>query len=225
MSKIRLEEARLLVTRPVEGRLTYVPDARDRVVDLCSQQPFLIQSLCNRIFERAVHTEERTVTVGAAESCAEDMTKDNEHFRTLWGYARTERRRFILALCRKLEDGPDPITLSLLELKLEESGVAIPREESLGDDLEFLRELELLELRESPRGSAYVLAVPLMANWIGHNVDFEYQRRQAVREREESDIDDGYGRGEGDGGGFSDGDGYGAGRGQGFDAGATEDEQ
>ncbi len=224
VSKIRLEDARLLVTRPVEGRLTYVPDARDRVVDLCSQQPFLIQSLCNRIFERAVHTEERTVTVGAAESCAEDMTKDNEHFRTLWGYARTERRRFILALCRKLEDGPDPITLSLLELKLEESGVAIPREESLGDDLEFLRELELLELRESPRGSAYVLAVPLMANWIGHNVDFEYQRRQAVRERGESDIVDGYGRGEGDGGGFSDGDGYGAGLGRGFGSKKTEDE-
>lgn len=213
VSEIPMEDARLLVTRPVEGRLTYVPDARDRVVDLCSQQPFLIQSLCNRIFERAVHTEERTVTVGAAESCAEDMTKDNEHFRTLWGYAETERRRFILALCRNLADGPDPITLSLLEMKLEESGVAIPRGESLGDDLELLRELELLELRESPRGSAYVLAVPLMANWIGQNVDFEHQCRQAVLEREESDIGDGYGRGEGDGGGLSDGDGYGAGRG------------
>ena len=195
VNEIPLADARLLVTRPVEGRLTYVPDARDRVVELCSQQPFLIQSLCNRIFERAVLTEERTVTVGAAESCAEDMTKDNEHFHTLWGYARTDRRRFILVLCRKFEDGPDPITLSLLEMKLEESGVAIPRGESLGDDLEFLRELELLELQDSPRGSAYMLAVPLMANWIGHNVDFEHQRRQAVREREESDIFDGFGAG------------------------------
>lgn len=225
VSEIPREDARLLVTRPVEGRLTYVPDARDRVVELCSQQPFLIQSLCNRIFERAVLSEERTVTVGAAESCAEDMTRDNEHFRTLWDYAATERRRFILTLCRKLADGPDPITLSLLEMKLEESGVAIPRAESLGEDLEFLRELELLKLQDSPRGSAYVLAVPLMANWIGHNVDFEHQRRQAVRDSEDSDIGDGYGRGEGDGGGLSDGDGYGAGRGQGIDAGAKEDLQ
>ena len=224
VSEIPMEDARLLVTRPVEGRLTYVPDARDRVVELCSQQPFLIQSLCTRIFERAVLSEERTVTVGAAESCAEDMTRDNEHFRTLWDYAETERRRFILALCRNLADGPDPITLSMLEMKLEESGVAISREENLGDDLEFLRELELLKLQDSPRGSAYVLAVPLMANWIRQNVDFEHQRRLAVREREDSEIGDGYGRGEGDRGGFSEGDGYGAGRGPDDSPITTEDE-
>lgn len=225
VSEIPREDARLLVTRPVEGRLTYVPDARDRVVELCSKQPFLIQSLCNRIFERAVLSDERTVTLGAAESCAEDMTRDNEHFRTLWDYAETERRRFILALCRNLADGPDPITLSMLEMKLEENSVAVPRGESLGDDLEFLRELELLKLQDSPRGSAYVLAVPLMANWIRQNVDFEHQRRQAILEREESDIGDGYGRGKGDGGGLSDGDGYGAGRGRGFGSGKTEDLQ
>ena len=200
VSKLLLDDACLLVTQPVEGRLTYVPEARDRVVELCSQQPFLIQSLCNRIFEHTARSGERTVTVGVVNTTAQEMVQDNEHFRTLWGYAETERRRFILALCQQLEGEPDPITLSLLETKLEECGIALPHGDRLGDDLEFLRELELLELQETARGSAYMLAVPLMAAWIRHNIDFEDQRQQAVRESEE--IGGGYGDGQGDGSGY-----------------------
>ena len=182
VSELPLEDARLLVTQPVEGRLTYVPEARDHVVELCSLQPFLIQSLCNRIFEHAASSNEQTVTVGAVDTVAQEMVEDNEHFRTLWDYAGTERRHFVLALCQKLEEGPDPITLSLLETQLEDCEIALPPGDRLGDDLEFLRELELLKLQDTARGSAYVLAVPLMANWIRQNIDFENQRQQAVQE-------------------------------------------
>ena len=180
VSELPLEDARLLVTQPVKGRLTYVPEARDHVVELCSRQPFLIQSLCNRIFEHAAH--ERTVKKGAVNTAAQEMVEDNEHFRTLWGYAGTERRCFVLAVCQELEEGPDPITLSLLETKLEEYDIALPAGDRLGDDLEFLRELELLKLQDTVRGSAYVLAVPLMANWIRQNINFESQRQQAAQE-------------------------------------------
>jgi len=123
--------------------------------------------------------------VSAVEAAAEEMVEDNEHFRTSWDYAATERRRLILALCERLEAEPDPMTLSLIEAKLEENGVAVPRKERLGEDLEFLRELELLDLRPTTRGSAYTLAVPLMADWIRKNVDLEDQRQKAVRESEE----------------------------------------
>ena len=185
VSGLPLEDARLLVTQPVDGRLRYVPEATDHVVELCARQPFLIQSLCNRIFERAALSDERTVTIGAVGTAAREMVEDNEHFRTLWDYAGTERRRFVLALCQQLDGEPDPITLSLLETKLEECGIALPRSGRLGDDLEFLRELELLELDDTTRGSAYKLAVPLMAEWIQRNIDFEDQRQKATRESEE----------------------------------------
>ena len=184
VSGLPLEDARLLVTRPVEGRLTYVSEGIDRVVELCSRQPFLIQSLCNRIFERASLASQRMVTEGAVRSAAQEMVEDNEHFRTLWDYAETERRRFVLALCQRLEGGPDPVTLHLLEMMLAERGIPLPHQDRLGEDLEFLRELELLELQESARGSAYRLAVPLMADWIRRNIDFEDQHRLAVRESE-----------------------------------------
>ncbi len=184
VSKLPLEDACLLVTQPVEGRLVYLSEARNRVVELCSRQPFLIQSLCNQIFEHAAHSDKRMVTVTerVVNTVAQEMVEDNEYFRTLWGYAGTERRRFVLALCQQLEEGPDPITLSLLETKLEEYDIALTPKDRLGDDLEFLRELELLKLQDTVRGSAYVLAIPLMAKWIRQNIDFENQRQQAVQE-------------------------------------------
>ena len=227
VSELPLGDARLLVTQPVEGRLTYVPEARDRVVELGARHPFLIQSLCNRIFERTALSDERTVTVGAVNTAAQEMVKDNEHFRTLWGYAETERKRFVLVLCQQLEGEPDPITLSLLETKFEECGIALPHGDRLGDDLDFLRELELLELQETARGSAYVLAVPLMADWIRCNIDFEDQRQQAVRESEE--IGGGYGDssgyGYGDGRGRGDGSSYGTSHRNNYNSTTPGDEQ
>ena len=191
VSALPLDDARLLVTRPVDGRLVYVPEARDRVVKLCARQPFLIQSLCNRIFESSARSKKRTVTVDDVEASARAMTEDNEHFRTLWGYAGTERRRFVLALCGN-PLVPGPITLRVLERQLRYWGVALRRGERLGDDLEFLRELELLEFQGARSGSAYSLAIPLMAAWIERNVDFEDQRRLAVGEFEEADRGEGY---------------------------------
>ena len=213
VSELPEKDARLLVTRPIEGRLSYVPEARDRVVELCSRQPFLIQSLCNRIFERAARLEKRSVTVGDVDTAAEVMVEDNEHFRTLWGYAASELKRFILALCQHLERDPDPVTLSLLEAKLEEFGIVLPRSDPLGRDLEFLCELELLRRQGTTRGSAYMIAIPLMVKWIRRNIDFEDQRQRAVRESEALDDGSGYGYGSGDGRGMSDGSGYGAGDG------------
>ena len=191
ISGLRLEDARLLVTQPVDGRLVYVPEARDLVVQLCAKQPFLIQSLCNRIFESAARSERRTITVDDVTTATEVMTEDNEHFRTLWGYAGTERRRFVLALCQNLGDRT-PITMDLLERSLRRHGVHLHRGERLGDDLESLRELELLELRGTRGGSSYRLAIPLMAAWIERNEDFENQRRKAVAEFEEADMGEGY---------------------------------
>jgi len=180
------DEARELVTQPVEDRLVYVPQARDRVVELCARQPFLIQSLCNRIFERAAQTNERMITLSAVQAAADEMVRDNEHFRTLWDYAGTERRRFILSLSQKLEPGSDPVNMALLEIKLEEAEVLIPSRKHLGEDIEFLRELELLELDTTGALPVYKLAIPLMADWIRQNIDHEDLRRKAVEEGQEN---------------------------------------
>ncbi len=173
VSAMPADDARRLVTKPVEGRLDYLPQARDRIVELCARHPFLIQSLCNRVFEHAASDGGRTITVDIVERAASDMVADNEHFRTLWDYAGSTRRRILLALCDRLAEGSDPVNLDLLGLKLNESRIPFRQISDLNDDIDELRELELIDLDERDRRSDYRLAVPMMAKWLRSNVDFE----------------------------------------------------
>ena len=172
ISVLAFDEARRLVTEPVEGRLSYLPHARDRVVEICARHPFLIQSLCNRVFERAASGGGPTITLDAVEEAATEMVRDNEHFRTLWDYAGSARRRLLLALCDRLSEEPDAVNLDLLAIKLRDYKVPFRRATDLADDIDELRELELLDVDGSYRGGTYRLSVPLMANWLRMNVNF-----------------------------------------------------
>ena len=182
VSGLPREEAERLVTEPVVGQLRYDPRARDRVVDLCACHPFLVQSLCSRVFDQAATGSARTITLDMVERAATEMVQDNEHFHTLWGYAGSERRRLILTLCASLTNGSHTVSLRQLKTKLDENGVSIPGDDDLADDVTELRELEMLEFDESSDGGTYRLSVPLMAMWMEANVDFHDLLARAVRE-------------------------------------------
>jgi len=177
------EEARQLVTRPTEGRLAYSDAARDRIVWLCSCQPYLIQSLCTRVFSLASEANERSVTESLVNKAAVAMAADSEHLATLWKHhVRSQRQRYILALFQTLEASGEAVSLPVLDAKLENAGILVRREQQIGDDLDYLRALELVTMDDG--GSEYRLAVPLMGDWIRVNKDVEDQRRRAVRESE-----------------------------------------
>ena len=182
VSALPREEAERLVTEPVAGRLDYDPRARDRVVDLCACHPFLVQSLCSRVFDQAATGSARSITVDMVERAASVMVQDNEHFHTLWGYAGSERRRLILALCASLTNEAHTVGLRQLNIKFDENGISIPSDDDLADDVTELRELEMLEFDESSNGGIYRLSVPLMAAWIETNVDFQDLLARASRE-------------------------------------------
>ena len=185
VSALPEEEARRLVTEPVARRIRYLPQARDRLVALCVRHPFLIQSLCSRVFDQAAAGSERTITDDLVDLAATEMVRDNEHFRTLWDYAGSERRRLILALSDRMADASDAFNRDLIGMKFEEHGVPVRDGEALADDITELRELELLEIDQSYRGVTYRLAIPLMAEWLRMNVDFddlvERARQEAIR--------------------------------------------
>ncbi len=170
ISALPIDAAKRLVIEPVEGKLRYLPSACDRLVELCSCHPFLVQLLSSRVFDRVAAGEDRTIDKSVVERAATDMVGDNEHFRTLWGYAGTERRRLVLMLCARLAEGRDPVNLDLLGMALEERGVEIRGSTDLADDIAELRELELLDFDDSYRGGRYRIAVPLMAMWLQQNV-------------------------------------------------------
>jgi len=180
------ENARILVTLPAENKLIYTDQARDKIIYLCARQPFLIQQMCNCIFDLAAETSQHIITESMVDQVAQLRSSENEHFRTLWNdYVGAERRKYILVLCEQLEHGPDPITSKLLEIKLADTALISSKKFTrlLSDDLAHLKDLDLITMEDG--GKRYSLTVPLMALWIRHNIDYEEQKRKTLLESEE----------------------------------------
>lgn len=180
------EDARSLVTSPVKGRLRFRPGAVDATTEACARQPYLVQSVCAKIFERAAATGSQDVVFADAEAAMQELVADSEHFKTLWEYVATDRRRYVLWLVHELHDGPDPVDVDLLALRLEEAHIPQPKNDGVEDDLEFLRELELVD--QDPEGwkKVYRLTIPLMGRWMKKHVDPDVVRRRAVEQGEEA---------------------------------------
>jgi len=186
------ESARRVVIEPVRGKLTYSPEAVDRALALSARQPYLLQCLCNRVFDFAAATKSRVVTVDSVNEAASALVKDNEHFASLWDYAAQEiptgrcRRQYLLSVLADAFKRSVDMDFGGLHETILQQGVEVG-DESLAADLEYLRELDLISLT-TDRGSArYRLAIPLMADWIDQQQDEEVVRRRAIAEAEEED--------------------------------------
>lgn len=181
VSSIDKDEAARLVTEPVKGRLTFPPQVVDRITEICAYQPFLIQRLCGQIFDICASEASSVVTVDILETAASILVDGMEHFEAFWGFAGSEKARFILCVIHRLtrDDDAPPVTLPRIEDELNRSGIAIRRDELVGDELKKLIELELIAME---RDGYYRLAVPLLSIWISRNKDYEDQRERAARE-------------------------------------------
>jgi len=179
-------DARLLVTQPAKDDLIYIDKARDQIINLCACQPYLIQRLCNRIFEIAAESGERLVSEHTVINAAQIEAMDNEHFATIWRDSiDSERQRYIMTIFEKYSSDCEleMITLNLLETKLEEAGIRYKGKYHLGNDLSYLRDLDVIEIVN--RGESYKLSIPLIGFWIKNNIDVEDQKRRAQIESEE----------------------------------------
>lgn len=184
VSALPLEAASRLVTEPVAGRLSFSKSAVTRVYELTAGQPYLLQCLCNRVFDIAARTGVRSITVDHVNDAADALVEDNEHFASLWDYTEFDRRRFLLYLLHREENGPDPMRLGVIGAKLEEAGVEL-REEIVIADLEYLRELELVTLHGESSGAWYSLTIPMMGQWLDSQQDYEVLRSRARAEAED----------------------------------------
>ena len=130
-----------------------------------------MQCICNRIFEYAVQSTARSITLSIVNTVANLLVRDNEHFASLWKYAGEGpkagklRRQLLLMLCaRSFKDG-SPFSLAILKEQLSQAG-APANDEELDTDLAYLRELELIDLVGQIGDGHYKLSVPLMGDWI-----------------------------------------------------------
>lgn len=182
VDSLAVADARALVTDPVRGRLQFAPNAVDAIINATARQPFLIQSVCARIFEQAADSDDQRVTLVAAQNAMDALVTDSEHFKTLWQYAGTDRRRYVLWLVHQLQDGEDPVGVDLLSLRLEDASIPLRQDDDVADDVEFLRELELVDQLEEEWKVVYRLTVPLMGRWMKAHVDPDIVKRRAREE-------------------------------------------
>jgi type I restriction enzyme M protein len=187
VSALSAEAARRLVVEPVKDLLVFSDDAVTRTIAHVACQPFLLQCLCSRIFELAAQLKQRSVTVDFVNRAAAALVADNEHFATLWDYLGSDRRRLILAICHREATGPDLMRVGALLERLSGFGVDLD-EYRLIEDIEFLRELEVLEKGDEASGGAYALAIPLMGLWIDQQQDFQILIARARAQTEEEHV-------------------------------------
>ncbi len=166
-----MRSARQLVTEPATGRLVFSPLAVDRICELAARQPYLIQSLCHQVFTLINERGDRAVAPEVVEEAAQRFAESSIYFRDVFRtYIRSARQRYLVFLVDQCANGPDRVTFELLFTKLEDAGLVYTRM-ALKQDLEELRELEVLAIEETVFGVAYGLNVPLFSLWLHANED------------------------------------------------------
>lgn len=187
------ESARKVVTEPVRDQLAFSQEAIERVIEVTARHPYLMQCLCNRVFDYAVQTKSRSITASVVNDAAHGLVRDNEHFASLWDYAALgpetgrHRRQLILLLCAlSLKQGTH-IGFGTLHEQLAQVGVDV-NDDALDVDLSYLRELELIEFSGEIGDGEYRLAIPLMADWIEQQQDADVVASRARTEAEEENV-------------------------------------
>ncbi|AGW91766.1 hypothetical protein N234_17170 [Ralstonia pickettii DTP0602] len=187
------ESARKVVTEPVRDQLAFSQEAVERVIEVTARHPYLMQCLCNRVFDYAVQTKSRSITASVVNDAALGLVRDNEHFASLWDYAGLgpdrgrHRRQLILLLCALSFKQGTHIGFGTLHEQLAQVGVDVD-DEALDADLTYLRELELVELSGEIGDGQYRLAIPLMTDWIEQQQDADVVASRARTEAEEEDA-------------------------------------
>lgn len=184
------ESARKVVTEPVRDQLTFSQEAIERVIEVTARHPYLMQCLCNRVFEYAVQTKSRSITASVVNDASHSLVRDNEHFASLWDYAALgptagrHRRQLILLLCAISFKHGTHIGFGTLHEQLAQVGVDV-EDAPLDADLSYLRELELIQFTGEIGDGEYRLAIPLMADWIEQQQDADVVSSRARTEAEE----------------------------------------
>ena len=188
-----MESARKVVTEPVRDQLAFSQEAIERIIGVTARHPYLMQCLCNRVFDYAVLTQNRSITLSVVNDAAHALVRDNEHFASLWDYSAQglkmgrSRRQLILMFCALNFKQGNHIGFGTLQEQLAQAGVDV-NDEALDADLSYLRELELIDFSGEIGDGEYHLAIPLMTDWIEQQQDADVVASRARAEAEEENV-------------------------------------
>lgn len=173
------QAVRDLIIKPVEGRLTYVPAAVDRIAHLTAGQPRIIQTLCSRLFAECADSGKRLITESMVDAVAAEKARDYEHFKVLWSAVESATHQYVgLVINRMVGRGDTTITFDLIRDEAGSEGVDLS-EKALEAALADLMDLEVASERMERSVKHYGIEIPLMSDWLDQNEDIDKIRLAA----------------------------------------------
>lgn len=187
VSALDKTSAEKVVIEPVKEYIAYSGEAIELILNLTARQPYLIQKICNRIFDYAVRNTAHSIKTYDVNLIADELVVADEHFASLWDYARLGpanggyRRQVLLCTLSSNFDNKPLCTFGMLQEYLVQNGVDV-KDDELEADIAYLRELELVNFFGEDGTGYYAIEVPLMAKWISYHQDSEVLLKNALNE-------------------------------------------
>jgi len=181
------DSAEKVVKEPVKDFIAFSNEAVALILELTARQAYLIQKVCNRIFDYAATKGIHSIKSEDVHHIASELVKADEHFASLWDYAKLGpetgrfRRQALLYILTKNFKNETLCTFGMLQEELSQNGISTC-DESLDSDISYLRELELIKLCGGIGVGHYRLEIPLMAEWIKIHEDEEIVIKNAANE-------------------------------------------
>ena len=181
------DSAEKVVKEPVKDFIAFSNEAVALILELTARQAYLIQKVCNRIFDYAATKGIHSIKSEDVLHIASELVQADEHFASLWDYAKLGpetgryRRQALLYILTKNFKNETLCTFGMLQEELSQKGITTC-DESLDADISYLRELELIKLCGGIGVGHYRLEIPLMAEWIKVHEDEEIVIKNAVNE-------------------------------------------
>lgn len=187
VSALDQTNAEKVVIEPVKEYIAYSGEAVELILSLTARQPYLIQKMCNRIFDYAVRNTAHSIKTNDVNFIADELIVADEHFASLWDYARLGpvnggyRRQVLLCTLSSNFNNKPLCTFGMLQEYLVQNGVDV-KDDELEADIAYLRELELVNFFGEDGTGYYAIEVPLMAKWISYHQDSEVVVKNALNE-------------------------------------------
>lgn len=103
ISFLKHEDCSRLITRPVEGVLSYVPAAVERIYAITSGHPYFTQLICHELFSLSQKTGRRTLTREDVESVLEDVIeRGTVNLKFVWDEANDLEKWVLSSLAHEL---------------------------------------------------------------------------------------------------------------------------
>ncbi|QYX63128.1 N-6 DNA methylase [Shewanella putrefaciens] len=187
VSALDKDSAEKVVKMPVKDFIAFSDEAVSIILELTARQAYLIQKVCNRIFDYAATKGIHSIKSTDVIHVANELVKADEHFASLWDYAKLGpticgfRRQALLCILTKNFDNETLCTFGMLQEELSQKGINIT-DEGLDSDISYLRELELIKFCGDIGVGHYRLEIPLMATWIKIHEDEEIIFKNALND-------------------------------------------